>query len=124
MEKWFERVDVVDQISGVRVVAWPVLAVGGRIATESEDVLDARLAVLLEQLDDLAAGVATAREVGHRRDRGLAAHPRDDLTRALAGTAPCAVGDRHEARRKWLELGDGAPERQLGAIGLRREELE
>ena len=71
-----------------------------------------------------AAAVALAREVGHRRDRRLAAHPRDDVAGALAGRAAGAVGDRHEARLERLELGDRAPERELHGIVVGREELE
>ena len=64
-------------------------------------------AVVVEDLGDLGPGVALARQVGHRRDRRLLAHPGDDLAGALAAAAAGAVGHRDEARapaaraRRW-----------------------
>ena len=41
----------------------------------------------------------------------------------LAGAAG-AIGDRHECRVQWLELGNGAPQDLLALVVLRWEELE
>ncbi len=56
--------------------------------------------------------------------RGLLADPGDDLVGALPGAAAGAVGDGDETGGERLELGDRAPEGELGGVGLGREELE
>src|SRR3546814_10527407 len=84
---------LLDQLAGVVVVAAGVGAVGGRVAAESEDVLDAVVGVVVEQLGDVGAGVADAGEVGHGREGLLGVDAGDDVAGALARAAQRAVGD-------------------------------
>ena len=96
----------------------------GEVAAEGEDVLDALCPVVDEDVADVGAGVALAREVRHRRDRRLPPHPAHQIGRTGAGTTPCPVRDAHVVGRQWFELGDGAPEAQPTRLVLGREELE
>ena len=118
-------VDVADEVRGVPVVRGPAAVRTGReVPPEGEDVLDAGGPVVVEDLGDLLPPVALTRQVGHRGDGRLLAHPADDVTGALTTAAAGAVGHRHEAGVQRLQLGDGAAEGQLGTVGLGREELE
>jgi hypothetical protein len=90
--------DVFEQVGGVRVVARPRGTLARRVAAEGEDVDDARVVVVGEDLGDLAAHVTLAGEVGHRRDRGLLGDPADDVTGAFAGRSARPVCHGNETR--------------------------
>ena len=81
------RPHLLHQLRGVLVLAAGVGAVRRRVAAEGEDVLDAVVGVVVEQLGDVGPGVAHAGEVRHGRERLLAVDAGDDVAGALAGAA-------------------------------------
>ncbi len=109
------RHDVFEQLDRVAVVAGLRLAVGARVAGQGEDVLDADLAIDVEEGGDVVTGVAVAGEVRHRLPLGLGAHPFDHVTGAMTIGPARAVRDRHEVGSERFERGDGATEREMSA---------
>ena len=83
------------------------------VAGQGEDVLDARLAVAGEDVDQLLAGVVDAGEVGHRRQRRVPLDVQHDVAGAFTGAAPGAVGHRHERGLERREVGDGLENRPV-----------
>src|SRR5437879_5772866 len=75
-----------------------------RIAAEREDVLDAGIAELIEDLAELARGVADAGEMGHRLEPDFALDARHEFDGEVASAPARAVGDRHERDRKSTRL--------------------
>src|SRR6185437_4191424 len=70
------------------------------------------------------AARSDASQVRRRREFGLVQNSLDRRVRALTGRAACAVGDRDEARMKWLEGLDRLPQALLHLLALGREEFE
>ena len=120
-----------DQPDEVLGVVEP-LGVGGplapdvprRVAPQREDVAHPRRGVVADDLAQLAHRGADAGEVGERGERGLVGDPRRDPDGAVLGGPPRPVGDRDEGRPDPFEPAHGVPERGLGGVVLRREELE
>ncbi len=73
--------------------------------------------VALDDLDQLGAGVARAREVRHRRHRGVVEDLHDEVVGALTRGAAGAVGDRHVRRAERFELDERARERRFHLLG-------
>ena len=94
------------------------------VAAQRQDVLDARLRVAVEDRRQLLPRVADTRQVGDRRQEGLALDPDDQVVGPLAGRAPGAVRHRDEGGPQGLELRDGQEELVRGPVRLGREELE
>ena len=82
------------------------------------------VAVGVQDLDELLAGVAHAREVTHRPQRRLAGDPAGDLDGRVPGAAAGAVGDRHEGRVEGLQVADRLPQLLHACVVLGRHELE
>ena len=114
--------DELDQVVGVAQLAGEADA-GGQVAAQGDDAADAGGLVALQDLADLLAGRADARQVR----RGLVAFALDlenRLEGAFLGGAAGAVGHREELG---LEGGQLLAHRTqlLGAFGgLRREEFD
>ena len=82
--------DELDEVAGVGEVAAGVAAVGGRVAAEGEDVLDAVRRVLVEQRSDVVPRVAHARQVGHGGERLVAVDADHDVPACAPGCCPSA----------------------------------
>src|SRR6185295_16547161 len=102
----------------------PLRLASGRVAAQSEHVLDARLADLVEDLAQTLHGLSDAAEMRHRLDPELLLDPLRDLDRARTGRTPRAVRDRHERGRQVSKQGQRFAERGLALGRLGREELE
>ena len=94
------------------------------VSAQGEDVAHAARGIRPDDAAQLGHGVPDAREVRHRRQRGLLEHALGEAHGAVAGAATRAVGDRHEAGSDLLEAADRVPELRLGGVVLGREELE
>jgi hypothetical protein len=103
------------QIECVPVIACLSGAVGRQVAAEGEDILDAHAAVVNEQCSNVSTGVPNTREVRHRLDVGLCAHPPDDVSGSMTVRPTCAIGDADEVRSQRREFGNSSAERHLGA---------
>jgi len=96
----------------------------GRIAAQRKNVLDPRGQQVVDDLCQLLAGVADARQVRHRLDaRGLL-DLRDQFERAVPRAPSGSVGDRDKPRLQRGKLSQRLHEIGGTLIRLGREELE
>ena len=72
-----------DQLGRVGQLARPGVGIGGRVAAERHQVLDARLAQRHQDVGQLQPGVGHADEVRHRVEACRVQHPRDEVEGAL-----------------------------------------
>jgi hypothetical protein len=114
--------DELDQLVGVAELAGKADA-GGQVAAQGDDAADAGGLVALQDLADVLAGRADARQV-RRRLVAFALDLEDGFEGALLGGAAGAEGDREELGLEHGQL--LAHHAQLvGAFGgLRREEFD
>ena len=87
------RADELDQVRGVAEGVLRAVVVGdvlGRVAAESQDVLDTRRGVTVENGCHLLEGMADAGQVGHGRQVGFAVDADDQVVRAFSRVEPPA----------------------------------
>ena len=97
-----------DQLDGVGQLTGPGLGIGGRVAAERHEVLDAGLAQRDQDVGQLQPGVGHADEMRHRVERRRVQHAAHQVERALPRGRAAAVGHRDEGGAERLELADGA----------------
>ena len=95
-----------------------------RIAAQREDVVDAGVADLVEDVAQLLLRGADARQVSHGLEPVLVLERLDDLDGAVARRPAGAVGDRHVGRLERAQLAQGVLQVVLAVLGLGWEELE
>jgi hypothetical protein len=95
-----------------------------RVTAQREDVADARILEVRDDLAYLVPSGAGAGEVGDRGDGRLLGDALHDAQGAVTGGPAGSIGDVDERRAEGLELTDGLPQRHLTLVGLRWEELE
>ncbi len=115
----------VQQLERVAQVALGKRRVGGerRVAVQREQVVDALVAVALQQLDELGAVMGGAGEVRQRHER-RADEAHDEVVGALTGRAAGAVGDRDERGGEGRQRFERLVEGQRGLRRAGRPELE
>jgi hypothetical protein len=106
-------------------MAHPVgLRVAGRVATQRQDVADARASILPDHSPQLGDRVVDGRQVADRGQRGIRGDAFGDPHGRVAGRTTGAVGHGDEGRSQRLQLANGPPEQRLALLGLRRKEFE
>ena len=88
----------------------------GRIPSQRHQVRDARRPILLEDLGELGPAVGHADQVGHRVERGLALHHRNEVIGPLSRLRSASVGHRDERGVERLKVTQGGGER--GLLGI------
>src|ERR1700687_1364901 len=97
--------DEANQICRISKAAWNRLEgclAQGWIAAQCKNVLDPRGEQVVDHLCQLLDGVATARQVRHRRDARRLFDYRDQFERAVPRAPPGSVGDRDKT---WVQRG-------------------
>src|SRR5690606_23312206 len=124
------RVEALDESHQIDRVPEGVLAavvggaIRGQVASERQDVADARRRVALEELADLVLAVTDAGQVGDRGELRRLLDLRDQVVRQLARRAARPVRHGDERGAEPLEAAQRLVQRAGLLLRLRREELE